>query len=266
MNIKSRKNKKYHYFYKITNLINQHYYYGIHSTNNINDGYMGSGKRLLKSFEKYGIENFQKEILRFFETREEASDYESEIVTEELIRKDECYNIIVGGDFLNSTNLVTIYDPESCTYKDIPIEEFRNNKEKYVTYSTGKVFCRRKSDGEHVTLSKEEFRANKDKYEGFTASKVLCKGTNGKIFMVNKDNPAYLDGTLKPIWFGKKHSPEYFEKIRKKFKEINHQKGEKNSQYGTCWIHNNECSKSIKKSELEIYLAQGWIKGRKMKF
>ena len=58
------KNKEYHYFYKITNLINEHYYYGIHSTNNLNDGYMGSGVRLNKAYKKYGIENFTKTVSR----------------------------------------------------------------------------------------------------------------------------------------------------------------------------------------------------------
>lgn len=58
--------KKYNYFYKITNKINRKYYYGVHSTDNLNDGYMGSGVRLLAAFKKYGIKNFYKEIVDFF--------------------------------------------------------------------------------------------------------------------------------------------------------------------------------------------------------
>ena len=30
--------RKYHYLYKITNLVNNKYYYGIHSTDNLEDG------------------------------------------------------------------------------------------------------------------------------------------------------------------------------------------------------------------------------------
>ena len=88
---------KYHYFYKITNKINNHFYYGVHNTNNLDDGYMGSGSRLHIAYEKYGIENFEKEILKFFDTSEEAFNYESEIVNENLIESDECYNIVKGG-------------------------------------------------------------------------------------------------------------------------------------------------------------------------
>lgn len=34
------KEHKYYYFYKVTNVINNHFYYGIHCTDNLNDGYM----------------------------------------------------------------------------------------------------------------------------------------------------------------------------------------------------------------------------------
>ena len=63
----------YNYFYKITNLINNHFYYGVHSTNNLNDGYFGSGVKLKQAVKKYGKENFKKEIL-FISSNEQENN------------------------------------------------------------------------------------------------------------------------------------------------------------------------------------------------
>ena len=48
--------------------------------------------------------------------------------------------------------------------------------------------------------------------------------------------------------------------------EKEHQKGSKNSQFGTCWIILESDKKCIKinKNELDNYLSKGWKKGRKM--
>lgn len=41
--------------------------------------------------------------------------------------------------------------------------------------------------------------------------------------------------------------------------------GERNSQYGTCWIYKNNINKKIKKDLLPFYIKEGWLKGRKVK-
>lgn len=87
----------YHVFYKTTNLIDEKYYYGIHSTDKINDNYLGSGVWLLRAIKKYGKENFKKEVLAVFDTREEAFFIEKSVVTRELIEDRNCYNITCGG-------------------------------------------------------------------------------------------------------------------------------------------------------------------------
>ena len=74
---------KYHYFYKIINLINNHFYYGIHSTNNLDDGYMGSGVYLKEDQLKYGLDKFKKDILFECQSREELSNKEAELVDDE---------------------------------------------------------------------------------------------------------------------------------------------------------------------------------------
>ena len=90
---------KYYYIYKITNKINNKIYYGQHTTSNLNDGYMGSGKALIKAFKKYGLENFEKKILKFYNSQEELNVVEARLVNERWLEKnkDRCYNLQTGG-------------------------------------------------------------------------------------------------------------------------------------------------------------------------
>ncbi len=94
----ARKEKKYHYIYKTTNLKNGKYYIGMHSTDNLEDGYMGSGKRLRRSLNKYGKENFKFEILEFLPNRNSLIEREKELVNEELLKDSLSMNIKGGGE------------------------------------------------------------------------------------------------------------------------------------------------------------------------
>ena len=93
----ARKEKKYHFIYKTTNLLTGRYYIGMHSTDNLEDGYMGSGKRLRRSLNKYGKENHKVEILEFVSSREELIKKEKEIVSLNEIAKKQCMNLMAGG-------------------------------------------------------------------------------------------------------------------------------------------------------------------------
>ena len=93
----SSNGKKYHFLYKTTNLINEKFYIGVHSTYNLKDGYLGSGKRLRRTIKKYGQENFKCEILEFFESREEVMQREKELVNVQLLKDPMCLNLQPGG-------------------------------------------------------------------------------------------------------------------------------------------------------------------------
>lgn len=88
---------KYHYVYIITNKINHKFYIGKHSTNNLDDGYMGSGIAVSKAIQKYGLENFSKRILCFCDSSDDALKVEEFLVTENLIKREDCYNANIGG-------------------------------------------------------------------------------------------------------------------------------------------------------------------------
>lgn len=255
---------KFNYFYKITNLINGHFYYGIHSTDNLDDGYMGSGTRLKATYKKYGMENFEKEILKFFNTRKEASDYEAEMVTETLIKEDNCYNIKKGGDDFDLSGLVSVFDTKEKKNIFIPQERFyyENIRGRYVAQMHGKVNVLRKEDNERLIITQEEFNKNKDKYITFGKGKVTVKDKYNNFYQVSVDDERYKNGELVPVWSGRKHNAQDIEKMKKTLKQINHQQGDKNSQYGTCWITNGEVNKKVKKEELDFYVSDGWHKGR----
>lgn len=90
-------NQKYNYFYKIINMKNNNYYFGVHSTNNINDNYYGSGLIIKKLYKKYGYSIFKKEILKFFNNDVEMYEYEQMHVNKNIINDENCYNLCVGG-------------------------------------------------------------------------------------------------------------------------------------------------------------------------
>ena len=95
--IETMKTYKYHVVYKTINLVNNKIYIGYHSTNNINDTYLGSGKWLRRAVEKYGPENFKREILHIFEDRETALKKEVELVDQTFVKRDDTYNLVPGG-------------------------------------------------------------------------------------------------------------------------------------------------------------------------
>lgn len=94
----ARKEKKYHYIYKITCLKNERYYIGMHSTDNLEDGYFGGGKRIKNSVKKHGKDAHRKEILEFFENRELLVDKEIKLINEELLKDPLCMNLNLGGE------------------------------------------------------------------------------------------------------------------------------------------------------------------------
>jgi hypothetical protein len=89
--------KKYNFLYKITNKETGEYYIGKHSTDDINDGYFGSGRRIKAAVRKHGMGKFDKEIIEFFQTPEEVNVAEKSLVTEDMIKDPKCMNLCIGG-------------------------------------------------------------------------------------------------------------------------------------------------------------------------
>ena len=93
---------KFHYIYKITNLVTGDIYVGQHTTSNLDDGYMGSGTIIRYAIKKYGADNFKKEIQGFYEDKDELNYMERVIVNKDFLARADVYNLTLGGKYTGS--------------------------------------------------------------------------------------------------------------------------------------------------------------------
>jgi len=189
------KEYKYHYLYKTICTVTKKEYIGVHSTDTIEDGYLGSGYLLTEDIKKYGKEYFLREIIAFFDDRETLLKKERELVDENYIGRVDTYNLVKGGNG-------NVYISEETIAKRLK------------------------------TLQKS--------YKRF---------------------PELLEKNRKNALLGAKLSktPEARAKQKKTLQERGHQKGEKNSQYGTRWY--NDGFKNVK-IPAGVVPAPNLIKGR----
>jgi hypothetical protein len=218
-----RKQHDYHFIYKTVNLVNNKFYIGMHSTSNLEDGYIGSGKRLWYSIKKHGRENFKMEILEFLPDRNSLKEREKEIVNSDLLKEELCMNLKIGGEGGGFT-----------------LEQVKKGG-----YIAGNILKNKIiNDPEFRLLHIEKFKINCSKKFNDKNSETYKKWLASSRFVSN-----HSEETKKLI--GEKNSIS--------------QKGERNSQFGKCWIfHEKLGNKSIKKDELENYINCGWKLGRKM--
>lgn len=95
--------RKY-FTYKVTNLVNGEYYYGSHSTFDVDDDYLGSGVLIEESVKKYGRDCFKREILNYYKTNEELKTAEIDLISGSICDKN-CLNLKVT--FLGRDNKET---------------------------------------------------------------------------------------------------------------------------------------------------------------
>jgi len=87
-----------HYIiYKTTNNCNGKYYIGQHITDNLDDGYIGSGVALSNAIKKYGRDNFTRVILCYGDSQEDLNELEELAVDMSVVNDPMSYNLMTGG-------------------------------------------------------------------------------------------------------------------------------------------------------------------------
>lgn len=254
----SRKEKKYNFIYKTICLVTNRFYIGMHSTENIHDGYLGSGSEIKRSIKKYGKENHKIEYLEFYEKRKDLKIREISLVNESLILNPLCMNLQKGGggpDFMRG--LITVIDSSGKTFC------VTKNDTRYISgevkpYTINKVAVTDGSLNYYVDINDSRYLSGELKHVHI--GKATVKDKNGNKFHVSINDTRYLSGELVGINKGSKMSESRIQKIKDSLKGKNTKIN--NSQYGTCWITDGINNKKIKK---DSNLPNGYRLGRTIK-
>jgi hypothetical protein len=90
---------KYYYTYKVQCTAvgwEDYYYLGQHTTNNLDDGYKGSGKRLHEYYKQYP-NDYTFTILEFYSNKTELNIAEQKLIGDLWKTDPYCLNLIYGG-------------------------------------------------------------------------------------------------------------------------------------------------------------------------
>lgn len=250
-NIKKQSKRKFHTVYQTINLKNNMIYVGAHSTDLIEDSYLGSGKRLVLAIEKYGVKSFSKTILHVFSTPEEMFKKEAEIVNIEFLKRSDVYNIVeggFGGHNKGTTGLKHLHHSSSnkrCAVHPNAIPKMiaegwvvgRN-----MSSTTNTIWIHKGNDKKMISIDNFENYINDGWIKGLPSSptykKIWIYHPNWNEYsLCNADE---LTEKLSNGWIRKKWAP-----VKK----------------GAAWVNNGIDNLRISKDDVESYLSKGWKKG-----
>lgn len=246
-------------------------YIGQHQTDDINDNYMGSGLRIKRAIEKYGVENFEKTVLFECSSAEEMNAKEAEIVNEDFIARDDVYNIELGGKG-GWTHLT--FKEKSQASKRRWQNTTQEEKEQF------KYKCSIKSKQWNETVDKVAWKKKiSESLKRVYAEHPEKHGTRGKHWKSAKTSLKMKDPSINAMkrskWIYNLQTFEY--KIWPKNQELpigwafgkkppKPDTRDRNSPaFGHVWINDGHNNKFVKIEVIEEYLKQGWIKGRLIK-
>jgi len=175
--------------YKITNTVNGKFYIGKHQTENLDDGYMGSGKLVKRAIKKYGKDKFKKEILFLCESEQEMDQKEKELVEV----GSHTYNLCEGGKggfgYINKNGLSIMTIDKLNTRRREKISA--NSEFAQIMVDLAKK-ANKKSVERLQTLSQEE---RDQKYENYTfKGKIHSEETRAKMSLAAKGRVPWNKG------------------------------------------------------------------------
>lgn len=192
----------YYYIYKTTNILDGKYYIGCHQTDNINDGYLGSGKYLKSAIKKYGATNFKFEILKYAFSKDEMLKLEKELVTEEVVRDSKSYNLKIGGSGGNP-GIVGAFKGKQ--HLETTKEKIRNASLKQITTKEKRLKCSINN------WAKKNPDAHKAHVSSMFKGKPKSENQKRKLSDANKGNKLVNNGKINK-WIKQDELPLFLQK------------------------------------------------------
>jgi hypothetical protein len=165
---------------------------------------MGSGLHIKRAIKKYGESNFKKKIIHFCENELEMKRLESKIVDEEFIKRNDTYNIKVGGHGGFRRGVVSIMG------KQVTKEEFHKNK--LVGVCSGKIAAF-KEDGKIIQVDANDIRLA-------TGELIRTFQKNGTVSVINTSTGEKSRVTMKIF-----HENEKLESVNKNIATLKNKDG-----------------------------------------
>ena len=223
------------------------------------DSYLGS-----MSTWKPDKNKLKKTIIKSdFNDRKEATIFEREEIIKN-IKNLLNQNHHIPGIGYHMSGLVVSKDKNGNIYT-VEADDDRLKTGELVGINKGFITVK-DSNGKTKRVLKTDPDYISGKFQSVVCNEVVVIDKNGKRFRISKDDPMFLSGEVVPFNRGIKLvlNKRLEENHSSKFTQV----GNKNSQYGTCWIHSLEGegeNKKVKKEELSNWLSKGWLKGAKFK-
>ena len=250
--------------YIITNDVNNKQYVGAHSTNNINDNYMGSGLLIGRAKKKYGKENFTKEILCYTKTTKEAYENEVHLIKEYNTLVPNGYNISPTGglgfvgQFSEETKAkmreAVIGKPKSEEHK----QNMKGPKSEEHTENISKALIGKEFSKERIENMKQ-VRKGKTYIEiyGEEKAREIIENISRKIWVYNKiiDKEKRIEKEELQQYLNNSYTIN-----RKPVSKSTRQNISKVSK-NTIWINNGNKNKRIKEKNIQKFLDSGYKRG-----
>lgn len=224
------------YIYKTTNLINNKIYVGQHLSTKFDRSYYGSGIYIKKALNKYGRHNFKVEILEWAKDIESLNILEIEYISKLCKSKKKSYNRALDGQ---------------GTYSLIDGEHNPRYNIKRYWVNNGKI-NKQVTENELESYINNGFQKGQIRSHNWSIKDRIAVNKDGITRYINKDElQNYLDLGYS---IGNNRTKNKMIKV----KPVKSQFGNT----GMIFINNLKENKMIFPKDLDMYLKQGWIKGR----